>query len=239
MNLADQLNEIVGKLKDAHKENLRAVVLYGSAASGRPDEDRPKNLLVVLGEIAPEDLHSAHSVAESWRALGNPVPIYFTGREIEDSSDVFPIEFIDMSRARRVLYGPDPFERLQVPTYNLRHQLEYELRGKLLRLRTVYISVAENPDRLARLMADSLESFAVLFRHVLGAFGVDAPYDKRECVLRLAQSLDLDRATFLRIFDYAADEDVWLEAETRRTFASYLVQIERVIHAVDALPGER
>jgi hypothetical protein len=99
--------------------------------------------------------------------------------------------------------------------------------------------VAENPDRLARLMADSLESFAILFRHVLGVMGVDAPYDKRECVLKLAEALKLDRAVFLRIFEYAADEEVWLEAETRQTFSGYLVQIERVINAIDSLPGER
>jgi hypothetical protein len=238
--LADQLNEVVGKLKDAHGENLKAVVLYGSGtASVRGDEDRPKNLLVVLNRIAPDDLQSAHPVAEWLRSHGDPVPIYFTSREIDDSSDVFPMEFIDMSRARRVLFGPDPFERLEIPTYNLRHQLEYELRGKLLRLRTVYISVAANPDRLARLMSDSLESFAVLFRHALGLLGADAPYDKRECVLKLAEVLNLDRAVFIRIFEYAADEDVWLEAETRLTFAGYLIEIERVIQAVDELPGER
>ena len=238
--MADQLNEMVARLKEAHAENLKAVVLYGSAtASGQRDEDRPKNLLVVLEVITPEDLYSAHPVAEWWRAHNNPVPIYFTSQEIADSSDVFPMEFLDMSRSRRVLYGPDPFERLDIPTYNLRHQLEYELRGKLLRLRTVYISVAESPERLARLMADSLDSFAVLFRHALQLLGVAAPYDKRESVLRLAEALNLDRAVFLRVFDYARDEDVWLQAETKQTFASYLVQIERVIHAIDALPAER
>ena len=238
--MSDQLNEIVARLKETHAENLKAVLLYGSAtASAQRDEDRPKNLLVVLETIAPEDLHSAHPVAEWWRAHNNPVPIYFTSHEIAESSDVFPMEFMDMSRSRRVLYGSDPFERLEIPTYNLRHQLEYELRGKLLRLRTVYISVSESPERLARLMADSLDSFAVLFRHALGLLGVDAPYDKRECVLKLAAALNLDRAVFLRVFEYDKDEDVWLQAETSGTFAGYLVQIERVIRAIDALPAER
>ena len=161
--MADQLNEAVGKLKDAHGENLKAVVLYGSStAPVRGDEDRPKNLLVVLNEIVPDDLQSAHPVAEWWRSQGNPVPIYFTSREIDDSSDVFPMEFIDMSRARRVIYGADPFERLEIPTYNLRHQLEYELRGKLIRLRSLYMPASSNAARLASLMADSLDSFVVL-----------------------------------------------------------------------------
>jgi hypothetical protein len=191
---------------------------------------------VVLDQMTPRELKSAHSAAEEWRARGNPIPVYFTAGEIADSPDVFPMEFIDMSRAHRVLYGSDPFDGLEIPTHNLRHQLEYELRGKLLRLRALYISVSENPNRLARLMADSLESFAILFRHTLGAMGVEPPFDKRECVLKLADVLRLDRATFLRIFDYAADEEVWLERETTETFSSYLAQIERVIKAVDALP---
>ncbi len=232
--MGDQLNQFVEALHEAHEDNLRSVVLYGShAVSGSGDTGGAKNILVVLDRITPNDLHHAHSVAEDWRRQGNPLPVYFTSREIKDSSDVFPIEFLDMSKVRRVLYGDDPFENLSIPTHNLRHQLEYELRGKLLRLRTIYITASEKPDRLAKLMADSLESFAVLFRHVLEMQGASAPVDKRESVHKLADLLGLDKQVFARIFRYEADEDVWLEVETNETFAGYLAQIERVIDVVN------
>jgi hypothetical protein len=229
-NANRQLDKLVEKLKAAHAENLVSVVLYGSAAI---EKQANKNILVVLERITPADLKLAHSIARRWCALGNPMPLYFTREEIENSSDVFPIEFIDMSRMRRVLLGPDPFDRLQISTQNLRHQLEYELRGKLIRLRQLYIPASHNSRRLARLMSDSLNSFAVLFRHLLWMRGVEATADKKACVMKLSELLGLDEKVFLRIFKYADEEETPLEAQTEAVFAAYLVQIEKVIESVD------
>lgn len=232
--MADELKELVEKLKEAHGANLKSVVLYGSAVGGaEPDDDRPKRVLIVLDRIAPKDLKDAHGIAQWWRSEGNPVPVYFTTEEIADSSDVFPIEFIDMSHVRQVLYGNDPFDGLDIPTQNLRHQLEYELRAKLLRLRRLYIPASRNANQLARLMAESLDNFAVLFRHVLVMLGKEAPFNKHECVIKLAGELNLDKKVLERIFHYAADEELWLESETNQTFAEYLAQIEKVIDTVD------
>ena len=232
--MADILGEFVESLHEAHGDNMKSVVFYGPALVGdQLDEDRPKNILVVLGRITPDDLKAAHDVAERWRLEGNPLPVYFTSNEVIDSTDVFPIEFIDMSRHRRVLYGDDPFSGLNIATQTLRHQLEYELRGKLIRLRTLYITASHNPNRLAQLMVDSLDSFAALFRHVLDMLGGRASFDNRECIMELANTLNLDKKVFTRIFDYEADEELWLEAETNETFASYLLQIERVVDAVN------
>jgi hypothetical protein len=238
--LADQLSGLVKRLNEAHGENLKSVVLYGQAAAdGGSGEGEPRKILVVLDRITPDELRAAHPVAEGWVSQGNPLPVYFTSGEIQESSDVFPIEFIDMSHVRRVLYGADPFESLDIPTLNLRHQLEYELRGKLLRLRSLYIQVYNNPNRLASLMADSLDSFIVLFRHVIALLGAEAPVGKRETVMKLAGLLSLNQTVLAHIFDYAADEDVWLETETNETFAAYLEQIEKVIYTINHLPTEK
>jgi hypothetical protein len=232
--LANELSDLIKRLTEAHNDNLSSIVLYGSAVvGGQLDQDSPKKVLVVLNRIAPADLHAAHGVIEWWRSEGNPVPLYFTTEEISDASDVFPIEFVDMSQVRHVLYGKDPFDGLEIPTRNLRHQLEYELRAKLLRLRRLYIPASRNADQLARLMADSLNNFAVLFRHVLEMLGKPASFNKRECVMQLATDIKLDEKVFERIYEYEADKDVWLEHETNETFAKYLTQIEKVIEVVD------
>ena len=232
--MADELKNFVSALTETHGENLKSVVLYGSSVvGGLVDDEPPKRVLVVLGHITPTDLKAANPVAEEWRMEGNPLPVYFTSEEMTDAADVFPIEFIDMSEVRHVLYGKDPFETLDIGTHNLRHQLEYELRGKLIRLRRIYMTVTHNPNRLAELMSNSLDSFAVLFRHVLAMLGSEAPFEKRECVMRLADQLKLDKKVFARIFDYSSDEETWLESEAEETFTAYLAQVERVIEVVD------
>lgn len=232
--MADELTEFIEKLAKAHGNNLKSIVLYGKAVEGsQMDDEARKKVLVVLDKITTDDLKSAHTVAEWWREVGNPFPVYFTEQEIADSADVFPIEFIDMSRVRHVVYGQDPFDALQIQTHNLRHQLEYELRGKLIRLRSLYFSASKNPNRLAALMADSLASFVDLFRHVLEIRGAQSPAEKNEVLLKIAEELNLDKRVFARIAQYKKDEEVWLESETNETFSAYLQLIEQVIHAVD------
>ena len=232
--MAIELKELLDKLSAAHGGNLKSIVLYGEAVEGEQlDEEAPKKVLVVLDEITPQTLRAGQAVAEWWRKEGNPLPVYFTSEEITDSTDVFPIEFIDMSRVRHVLYGQDPFDELQIQTHNLRHQLEYELRGKLIRLRSLYLPASNNPNRLASLMADSLNSFVTLFRHVLEMRGAEAPAEKNAVLIRIADELKLDKRVFARLSEYAADEEVWLEAETNETFAAYLKLLDQVVQAVD------
>jgi hypothetical protein len=229
-----ELKELIDKLTSAHGSNLKSIVLYGNAVEGEQlDEDAPKKVLIILDQINPATLKSGQAVAEWWRKEGNPLPVFFTTEEIEDSSDVFPIEFIDMSRVRHVLYGQDPFDNLKIDTHNLRHQLEYELRGKVIRLRSLYLPASQNPNRLASLMVDSLNSFVVLFRHVLELMGVEAPAERNGLLLKIADELQLDKKVFARISEYAADEEVWLETETSETFGAYLKLLEQVTDSVD------
>ncbi|MCX7751992.1 MAG: hypothetical protein N2443_03880 [Blastocatellia bacterium] len=235
--MAEELAKLVEGLKAAHGAQLVSVVLYGSAVTGDFDPERSNyNVLVVLQTIAPEDLRAARPVIEDWQARGHPLPLYFTREEMADASDVFPMEFLDMSAAHRVLYGEDPFLGLDVPTVHLRHQLEYELRGKLIRLRELYIPASHSAERVTALMADSIVSFVVLFRHVLRLFGISEPPLKRqEVVQRLGETLSLDVTPFQTILDLRqAKRSLPLE-EADRLFAAYVEAIRTVIERVDHL----
>jgi hypothetical protein len=246
--MVDQLEELVGELRGAHGDNLFSVILYGSHADGAAKRGTPgekprrrpsnRNILVVLDRIEPLDLRRSGPIGEKWRAAGNPLPLYISRDELAQSAEVFPAEFIDLCRARRVLAGEDPFDGFRVPRHNLKHQLEYELEGKLIRLRTLYISVSANPPRLARLMYDSLMTFAGLFRHVIRLLGHEAPFEKPQAITTLAGLLGLDLAVFDRIMGYADGAGGLSEAEATDLFSAYLTEIEKVIKAVHVCPVE-
>src|SRR5881275_1133727 len=122
----EAFNHLIGDLRATHGDNLACVVLYGSAATGDFVQiESDYNLLIALHHITPEDLRLAQAPMREWQRLGHPLPVYFTLGELHDAADVFPIEFQQMSRARVVLYGGDPFETLQLSDANLRHQTEY------------------------------------------------------------------------------------------------------------------
>ena len=235
--VSETLDQLIKNLREAHGENLASIVLYGSAAAGDHVSKRSDhNLLIALSRITTQDLHAAHAAMREWEKLGQPIPIYFTVAELQDAADVFPIEFHQMEKARRVLYGRDPFEFVQISPANLRHQTEYELRTKLIRLRRLYIPASESVEKLSALMSDSLASFAALFRAVLILIGEEPPVAKEESVRAAVRSLGLDGTPFDRIFALRAGTCAKLtEAEADNLFSTYMEQIERVIDAVDRI----
>jgi predicted nucleotidyltransferase len=234
----EAFNHLVGDLRATHGENLASVVLYGSAAAGdHAGEDSDYNLLIVLNRITPEDLRVAQAPMREWQRLGHPLPVYFTVEELRDATDVFPIEFHQMRRARVVLHGDDPFASMEISDENLRHQTEYELRSKLIQLRRLYIPASVSTDKLYDLMGDSLTSFAALFAPALMLHGErEPPVTKRDIIAAAVRRFHLDAAPFERLFALReSGEKPASEREAHELFASYLAEIEKVIEAVDEL----
>lgn len=225
-------------VKAAHGKNLASVILYGSAAAGDFVPRRSDyNLLIALNKITPKDLRNAQAAMREWAKMGHPVPVYFTVDELQNAADVFPIEFHNMERARKVLYGSDVLANVSISDEFLRHQTEYELRSKLIRLRRAYIPASVSVEGLTRLMVESLSSFASLCRAVLMLVNVEPPLTKQEIVAVTAQKFGLNGKVFEKIFNirennYARTLD---EVSANALFADYMEQIENIIGAVDGI----
>ena len=234
------LNRLVDDLRAAFGDNLASIVLYGSVAAGDHLELRSDhNLLIALNRITLADLRLSETTMRNWHSLGQPMPVFFTVEELSRAADVFPIEFLQMEKARKVLYGSDPFDLVHISPANLRHQTEYELRTKLIQLRRLYIPASISVEKLSALMSDSLGSFAALFRAVLLLHGQEPPVSKPESVRATARLLGLEESPFERIFALRAKTESKLtEAEANNLFAAYMAQIERVIEAVDRLENQ-
>jgi predicted nucleotidyltransferase len=239
MALAENLfNDLVDDLQTTHGSNLVSVVLYGSAVAGdfvRAVSDF--NLLIVLEKIRPRDLRAAQAPMREWRRMGNPLPVYFTRSELQTASDVFPIEFHQMRKARKVLYGEDLLANLNISTEFLRHQTEYELRSKLIQLRRHYIPASVSVERLANLMSESLVSFSSLFRAVLLLHNVEPPLAKHDVIHSLQKLLRIDCSAFEKIFEMREKNAFGAldEVAANRLFSEYMVEIEAVIESVDRL----
>jgi len=163
--------------------------------------------------------------------------VYFTVSELQNSADVFPIEFHQMTKAHKLLFGKDVLDGLQISDAFLRHQTEYELRSKLILLRRQYIPASASVEGLKTLMAESLASFSALFGAVLIMNGHEPPVTKQEVVKKAVETLNLDRTVFEKIFDLRDDnfaESIG-EVEANELFAAYMEQIEKVIDSVDAI----
>ncbi len=230
------LDQLVEKLRKAYGERLASVVLYGSAAGG---DHQPKfsdyNVLCVLTEITPAELAASDALFRWWREQGSPAPQLLTERELATATDCFAIEFHDIKRQHRVLFGQDLLSTLEVDDSFYRAQVEHELRAKLLRLRQKAPSVMSDPDRLRRLLLDSVSTFCVLFRHALLLHGEEGPALKRDVIRKCAERFGLNAQPFDRLLDAREERIKPREADPAAILGPYLDGIAQVIEAVDGL----
>jgi hypothetical protein len=230
------LERFVDDVRGLYGEDLVAVVLYGSAVTGEHIPGRSDlNLLVLLRAVTAGHLRRAHPRIARWRKAGIVAPLFLDPHYLETSTDVFPLELLDLQGQHRVLYGSDEVLRgLRVDPGNLRLQCEQELRGKLLRLRQVYLETAGDARRVAALLTESVSSFLVLLRALLRLAGRPVP-SGREAVLADAAALGLPTAAMRDVLGLRRGEIRIRGAEADRLFDRYLAEVERLVEAGDRL----
>ena len=241
--MMQELKDLVEKLENAYSGRLVSVILYGSGAAADSGDHHHKvsdlNVLCVLKEITPRELADGEPILRWWREHGHPSPLLMSEEEAHRSADCFPIEFRDLHDRRKVLFGVDVIEGLDVPLANYRTQIEYELRSKLLRLRQQGAEVLSQPDRLLKLCVDSVATFCMLGRHALLVSGEklaksDAG-NRRAVVLRLSEKLGAASSPFDMLLDIREGKAI-APSGVNDLFAEYLQFVRKMVEFVDGLP---
>lgn len=230
------LKQITEKLTAAFGDRLVSVILYGSAASGEYSGDfSDLNILCVLTAVTTREMRDAEPIFQWWRKQGNPAPLLLSAAEVQTSTDCFSIEFHDMKEHRRVLQGQDVIAPLEIDDSFYRAQVEHELRAKLLRLRQKGAGASFDNDTLARLLAESVSTFCVLFRHALRLCGFPSPASRREIVAQAASSFGFAPEPFQTVLALRDHTEKLKDVKAMEVLEGYIAAISRVIDAVDRL----
>jgi predicted nucleotidyltransferase len=229
------INEFVERIRGAAGTNLLAAILYGSAAAGDYIADYSDvNLLCVLQETSFSAIAGLAPVMEWWGKQKHRVPLLMGAEEMRRSADLFSIEFLDMRRHYRVLWGEDVLKTLEIPMRLHRAQLEYELSEKTILLRQGLLA-AGNTAAKWDLLLRSLPAFGTLFRHALIAMGEAGTGSKREAVALLADKLGIDGSVFGELLDIREHREQRKTAKVDDVFSRYLKLVEQVTAAVDKM----
>lgn len=225
-----------GEMRTVYGADVESVVLYGSAARG---EYRPGasdlNLLVLLREVSPAALRRASAAARAWVAEGNPPPLMMSMDEWRGSADVWAIELADIRDAHIPVWGPDPFQGIDIRLEDLRMQCERELKGKQIQLRERYLLFAGEPAELGELLTRSFSTFLVLFRTVLRLGGDGGPRDAESVLRRLGERVGFDPAPLLEVHRARAAGEKLAPAADATVVTGYLDAVSRVVAYVDHL----
>ena len=221
-------------LAGAYGDALRSVVLYGSAARGEyRDGVSDLNLLVLLGDTRAATLRRGSALARAWAAENNPPPLVMSEAEFRDSADTFPIELADIRDAHVILHGADPFAGVEIRPADLRVQLERELKGAQIRLRTRYLTQAGEALKFEPVLLMSLSTFLVMFRTVLRLSGVEVARDPQAVVAATASHVGFDPEALLEILRARAGQAKLDVRPDSPVVTGYLDAVARVVEYVD------
>jgi len=220
--------------------DLVAVLLYGSAAGESFDRKRSDiNFMIVVREIAPVHLERLAKELPAWRRKRIATPLLVDRRYLEQALDVFPIEFSEISSCYKVLSGEDVFAGVRLEARNLRYQCEHEARGKLLRLREIYLDVGNDKRRLRLLMMDSVKTFLIIMRAFLRLGGEQAPARQEDTVSRVEQIMQSPLPTVRHVIAVRAGTQSWRSEPAQQTFFAYHDELGRFVATLDRFLVEK
>jgi predicted nucleotidyltransferase len=150
------LELFVDSVKEAFGADLRSVVLFGSTAEGRWRPVSDVNVLVVLSSFSPEKAAQVHDPYAAAHSAVKLKAMFLLEPELTEAAELFAVKFTDIGVRHRVLFGHDPFEKLQIPQEAARRRLRQVLTNLSLRLRERYVLEGPDQDRLLPAIADAI-----------------------------------------------------------------------------------
>jgi len=234
----EQLRALGARLADALGDNLVTLMLFGSRIRpGYAVEHGDLNLFVIVRDASTAALRPVEAAVAQWlKRRDTHPPVVVSEDEWRASADVFPIEVEDMREAHELLAGTDPFDGIQTSPTDLRHELERELRGKLLQLRAAYVAAAPDGKATTRLLLDSVGTFFVLMRALVRLVGGTPGADPETLVRQAAKTAGLDAGAFTWVVEKISGHTVQALRPYDPVGARYVDEIEKMARFVDRYP---
>jgi hypothetical protein len=231
-----QLDDLTAKLREAFGDRIVSVLLYGSAAAGDWQERASDlNILCVLTAITGAEIKLAEPLFQWWGKQGNLPPVLLTEDEVRQSTDCFPMEFHDLQERRRVLMGRDIMADLRIDFSYYRAHVERELRSKQMRLRQKAIELLGRPDRLLKLMTDSISTFCALGRHALILGKLPARWKKREILAAISEATGSPMQAANQLLTIREAGKKPSASDALALLDQYLCDTDVIVHFVDSL----
>ena len=194
------------------------------------------NLLVLARTFGLEALEAvAAAMPREGRRHPHFDPLVLTERQMRQSLDAFPIEWVEIQETHLLLEGQDALAGLDVRRDNLRMQCEHELRVKLMKLRHAYLHAHGDAPTLERVLRSAASSFATLFRTLLRLRGEEPPAGTPRVVERVADLYRLDAPALIGAYQVRFSERKLKAPELRDLYRRFLVEIERLVDVIDTM----
>jgi hypothetical protein len=220
-------------MKGLYGEDLVALYEFGESAAETNHGRRRMKLLAVLREVGPGELKKYRGAHPKWSKKGIPAPLMLTRQTLDSSTDVFPMEFLEMKETRKLLHGEDVLSSLDISLENLRRECEEQVKGKFIHLRQAYIESGEDAHALEGLIAASIEPFTDAMRNVLRLMGKEAHLKKEPAIRDFCRETGIDESPFIEALHVRKGHISLKKEALEDLYARYLGQVARMAEIID------
>ncbi len=226
----------LGELLKIHQDNLVSIFVCGQAAGADYIHKVSNiNLFVILQRLEFQDLQKSLKTVSAGINKKIAAPLFLTRKHIESSSDVFPIEFLEMKENHLLLYGEDLLSQLEIRLGQIRLFCEEQIKGKLIRIRQAYLEIGLKRKGIEALLKESLSSLTPVFRNLIRLKGKTPPVEKEQIYKQLCAEFNLDRALLLAVLRDTKNDEKIGAYDVEVFFEKYIAQIQKLAIAVDQL----
>ena len=217
-----------------HEGNLISVFLYGSATGiNYTHKHSDINLCFIFKKFDFEVFEKSLKAVSKGMRKKITAPLFLTREMITSSSDVFPVEFLEMKENHVSLFGEDIISTSDVRTEYLRLFCEQQLKGKLIRIRQAYLETGLRPVQVKLLLRDSFKTLLPIFRNLIRLKGGHPPLKKVEIIKEMARHYDFDPAAFLSIQEKTVGNRSVNSNEIKILFRDFILQLNALAQKVD------
>ena len=234
-NIKKISDEFLDNVQEAFGENLKSVISYGLAARDETEKVPFINFMVVVDDNTPSELARCAKYVKKWHKQLITIPLFLKPDYVQLSLDTFPLEFLDMSSAYRVIYGDDILEDLDLNATDVRSQCERELKGKLLHLRAEYLNLRSDKKGLVNLVNRSLHMFRLVFTGALFLKNIEIPKETNTLLSVVSEEFGLDGLLFKKLRAIANGDIKVDETEADELFDLYIEELDKLSNAIDEM----
>lgn len=236
MQIRDGVKSFAEKLIAELGNNLQSITMVGSSltADYRPDQS-DINTVLVLGRQTSASLNAIAALAKPMRKKRISPPLLMTESYIEQSRDVFGVEFLDFQLTHQTILGDDPFAALTFDKKDVRLQCERELKAMLIRLRQGYIAAAANKKLVRDVLISTAKGLMPLLRAMLWLKGIDRPTKAEPTLREAVQQFLINKDSLITTRKWQSQKVRLSEVELESTFESIYATVEQLALFVDKL----
>lgn len=213
---------------------LECAALFGSGVTA---DFVPKksnvNVLLVFDSAGFDLLAALKPVFKKHNPKLKANPVVIDREYIANSTDVFPMEFLEWKERHVVIFGEDLISGIDVSTANLRREIEENLRGKKLRLMQSFFEIPVEKGKIQDFLEFTLPNFTVVFRNIIRLTGATPSQDTAEVFREAAKITGAHLSTFIRLRQIKTQSLRIKPPETELLFKGVLAEVDSVIRWID------